>query len=45
VTARDKTDKEARAVTKTLVRDTTSLIDHAQFLSQKITFLLDATLA
>jgi magnesium transporter len=44
VTARDKTDKEARAVTKTLVRDTTSLIDHAQFLSQKITFLLDATL-
>ena len=33
-----------RARVKTLARDVLSLADHASFLSQKITFLLDATL-
>jgi len=37
-------DKELRGRTKTLARDAESLGDHASFLSQKITFLLDATL-
>ncbi len=38
------TGKEARARIKTLARDTRYLMEHASFLSQKITFLLDATL-
>ena len=37
-------DKEARTRLKSLARDTRFLADHANFLSQKITFLLDATL-
>ena len=37
-------DKDARGRVKTLSRDVESLSDHATFLSQKITFLLDATL-
>ena len=37
-------DKEARSRLKSLARDTRFLTDHANFLSQKITFLLDATL-
>jgi len=37
-------DKELRGRVKTLGRDAESLGDHASFLSQKITFLLDATL-
>jgi len=37
-------DKELRGRVKTLGRDAESLSDHASFLSQKITFLLDATL-
>jgi len=44
VTAQRKSDKEIRTRLKTLARDTHSLTDHAGFLSQKITFLLDATL-
>jgi magnesium transporter len=40
----NKNGKEGRARVKTLSRDVTSLTDHATFLSQKITFLLDATL-
>ena len=36
--------KDMRARVKTLWRDVLSLTDHASFLSQKITFLLDATL-
>lgn len=36
--------KETRARIKTLSRDTRYLSDHASFLSQKINFLLDATL-
>ncbi|ODT05530.1 MAG: magnesium and cobalt transport protein CorA [Mesorhizobium sp. SCN 65-20] len=39
-----KNGKDAKARVKTLSRDVTSLTDHASFLSQKITFLLDATL-
>ncbi|WP_378949459.1 magnesium/cobalt transporter CorA [Mesorhizobium sp. ANAO-SY3R2] len=39
-----KNGKDARARIKTLSRDVLSLTDHATFLSQKITFLLDATL-
>ncbi|WP_157017025.1 magnesium transporter CorA family protein [Mesorhizobium xinjiangense] len=39
-----KSDKVVRARVKTLARDVNSLSDHAGFLSQKITFLLDATL-
>ncbi|RLP26255.1 magnesium/cobalt transporter CorA [Mesorhizobium sp. YM1C-6-2] len=41
---RDPGDKEIRARVKTLSRDVTSLSDHASFQTQKITFLLDATL-
>jgi magnesium transporter len=37
-------DKELRGRVKTLARDAESLGDHASFTSQKITFLLDATL-
>ena len=37
-------DKELRSRVKTLARDAESLGDHASFTSQKITFLLDATL-
>ena len=36
--------KEVRARIKTLSRDVVSLADHATFMSQKINFLLDATL-
>ncbi len=36
--------KDVRARVKTLSRDVASLSDHASFQSQKITFLLDATL-
>ncbi|PSJ58294.1 magnesium transporter CorA family protein [Pseudaminobacter soli (ex Li et al. 2025)] len=36
--------KDLRARTKTLSRDVASLTDHASFLSNKIVFLLDATL-
>jgi magnesium transporter len=43
MTQRD-VDKELRGRVKTLARDAESLGDHASFLSQKITFLLDATL-
>ena len=39
-----KTTKEVRARVKTLSRDIVSLADHTTFLSQKINFLLDATL-
>lgn len=37
-------NKEARARLKSLARDVRFLAEHANFLSQKITFLLDATL-
>jgi len=37
-------DKELRGRIKTLSRDVQSLSDHLSFLSQKITFVLDATL-
>jgi magnesium transporter len=40
----DKIGKELRARVKVLTRDVMSLADHVTFLSQKITFLLDATL-
>ncbi|MGQ5702203.1 magnesium/cobalt transporter CorA [Sandaracinobacteroides sp. A072] len=39
-----KSAKDIREGIKTLYRDVRSLADHADFLSQKITFLLDATL-
>ena len=39
-----KSDKVLRERIKTLSRDVRSLADHDSFLSQKITFLLDATL-
>lgn len=39
-----KSERDVRARLKTLTRDGGSLADHADFLSQKITFLLDATL-
>ncbi len=39
-----KSAKDVRERMKTLSRDIRSLLDHAGFLSQKITFLLDATL-
>lgn len=44
LTMQRRNDKESRARIKTLGRDIHSLTDHASFLSQKITFLLDATL-
>jgi len=37
-------DKEKRTRVKSLARDTRFLSDHANFLAQKVTFLLDATL-
>ncbi len=40
----DKAAKDIRARVKTLSRDVSSLTDHASFMSQKINFLLDATL-
>ncbi len=43
-TIQRKSGKETRERVKTLARDLRSLADHASFLSQKITFLLDATL-
>lgn len=42
--AQTKLGKDVRARVKTLSRDVVSLADHATFLSQKINFLLDATL-
>ncbi|ETX16177.1 magnesium transporter [Roseivivax halodurans JCM 10272] len=42
--AQRKSAKDARERIKVLSRDVNSLLDHAGFLSQKITFLLDATL-
>jgi len=42
--AEGKTDKELKARIKTLARDAGSLSDHVSYMSQKITFLLDATL-
>ncbi len=39
-----KADKDASSRFKTLGRDVQSLVDHAAFLTQKINFLLDATL-
>jgi magnesium transporter len=44
VTNQRKSERDIRERLKTLGRDTRSLADHASFLSQKITFLLDATL-
>jgi magnesium transporter len=44
VTLKGKTEKELRARIRTLSRDCQSIIDHASFLTQKVTFLLDATL-
>lgn len=43
-TTQGKNGKDAKARVKTLSRDISSLTDHASFQSQKITFLLDATL-
>jgi magnesium transporter len=43
-TGTEKSSKDIRARVKTLARDVLSLTDHVTFLSQKITFLLDATL-
>ncbi|HET6628653.1 MAG TPA: magnesium/cobalt transporter CorA [Woeseiaceae bacterium] len=39
-----KIERDVRTRLKTLTRDAGSLTDHAEFLSQKTTFLLDATL-
>jgi magnesium transporter len=39
-----KSERDVRTRLKTLTRDAGSLTDHADFLSQKTTFLLDATL-
>ena len=44
VSLQRKSAKDIRERLKTLSRDIRSLLDHASFLSQKITFLLDATL-
>ncbi|HLF11451.1 MAG TPA: magnesium/cobalt transporter CorA [Gammaproteobacteria bacterium] len=44
MTAQQKNDKELKGRVKTLARDILSLTDHSSFLTQKITFLLDATL-
>ncbi|MDQ2634512.1 MAG: magnesium transporter CorA family protein [Pseudomonadota bacterium] len=44
VVGREIGDKDVRARVKTLSRDVVSLSDHASFQSQKITFLLDASL-
>jgi magnesium transporter len=39
-----KLQKEQRSLLKSMARDVSSLNDHASFLANKITFLLDATL-
>jgi magnesium transporter len=44
VTTQRKSSRDVRERLKTLSRDIRSLTDHSSFLSQKITFLLDATL-
>lgn len=44
VVGQAKNGKDMKARVKTLSRDVVSIADHASFLSQKITFLLDATL-
>jgi len=44
VTLKGKTEKELRVRVRTLSRDCQSITDHAGFLTQKVTFLLDATL-
>ena len=44
VATQRKSHKDTRARLKTIWRDTHSLTDHATFLAQKITFLLDALL-
>ena len=44
VVGQAKNGKDVKARVKTLSRDVVSIADHASFLSQKITFLLDATL-
>jgi magnesium transporter len=44
VVSQDKQGKDLRARVKTIARDVASLSDHASFQTQKITFLLDATL-
>jgi len=44
LTSGSKSDKDLRARVKTLTRDTDSLLDHASFLAQKTSFLLEATL-
>lgn len=43
-TVQRKADKDARGHIRTLARDCQSIIDHAGFLTQKVTFLLDAML-
>lgn len=43
-TLQQKSSKDARERIKTLSRDIRSLSDHSAFMSQKVTFLLDATL-
>ena len=44
LTTQRKSDREVRSRVKTLARDANSLTEHSSSLSQKITFLLDATL-
>src|SRR5690606_41733061 len=44
ITQQTKASADTRARVKTLSRDVGSLADHADSLSQKITFLLEATL-
>ena len=44
VTAQKKAARDIRDRVKTLARDVGSLIDHGNFVAQKVTFLLDATL-
>jgi magnesium transporter len=44
VSLQGRNDKELRARISTLANDCQSIIDHATFLTQKVTFLLDATL-
>ena len=44
ITAQKPNGKELKGRLRTLAHDLQSLTDHASFLSQKITFLLDATL-
>lgn len=44
VSSQRKPGKDVQARVKTLIRDGQALSDHVSFLSQKITFLLDATL-